>query len=282
MKRLALLATAAVSAAVALTVASADAQRPDGPRGPGMGPMMGGFGLLQYDTNGDGKLTKAEFEAALKARFTSFDANKDGSVTPDEMRAGMQAERKANHEKEQKARFAEIDTDHNGQISQAEFLAATQPKDGDQRGMRIRGPGGPDFAGPGLAGPGPDGQRRPMLAMARRGGPDGAQFGPGGPGFGPGGPGGPGFRRGPRPDGAAPGAPGAPGAQPQQGAAAAPGAPGQPDRIRFAGPADADGDGKLTFAEFSKGPLEAFARADADHNGTITIAELQAMPAGPR
>jgi hypothetical protein len=54
------------------------------------------------------------------------------------------------------------------------------------------------------------------------------------------------------------------------------------DRPQRAGPADTDGDGKLTFAEFSTRGIEAFTRADANKDNTITIAELQALPAGPR
>jgi hypothetical protein len=105
-------------------------------------------------------------------------------------------------------------------------------------------------------------------------GPEGAGFGP--PlAFGrPDGPfgdrGGPGERRGLRPDGAQ-----GPGGPPLQG--------GQPaERAARAGPADADNDGKITFAEFTARPNEAFARADANKDGAVTIAELQAMPAGPR
>jgi Ca2+-binding EF-hand superfamily protein len=55
---------------------------------------------------------------------------------------------------------------------------------------------------------------------------------------------------------------------------------GAGDDRAFAGPADADKDGKLTFAEFSTRGNEAFARADANKDGTVTIAELQA--GGPR
>jgi Ca2+-binding EF-hand superfamily protein len=49
-----------------------------------------------------------------------------------------------------------------------------------------------------------------------------------------------------------------------------------------AGPADADNDGKLTFAEFTAHPTEAFTRADTNKDGTVTIAELQARAGVPR
>jgi hypothetical protein len=42
-------------------------------------------------------------------------------------------------------------------------------------------------------------------------------------------------------------------------------------------PGDADGNGSLTFAEFSARPTEAFTRADANSDGTVTIRELQTL-----
>ncbi|PZU10083.1 EF-hand domain-containing protein [Sphingomonas sp.] len=41
------------------------------------------------DTDGDGKATIAEFEAAEAARFSAMDADHDGTLTPEERRAGM-------------------------------------------------------------------------------------------------------------------------------------------------------------------------------------------------
>lgn len=192
MKRLALLATCG---AALLTITAADAQRPGGPRGPGPGgpglggPGPAGFGLLEFDANADGRLTRAEFDAAQKARFDRLDANKDGQATPEEARAGHEAMAKEAMAERQKARFAELDTDKNGQLSQAEFAAGA--------------PGGPNGRNPRMAfapsGPGP------RMAFARGG--------PGGPGFA--------MNRGPRPDGAvAPGQPGGPPGGPPAGAPA--------------------------------------------------------------
>lgn len=199
---------------------------------PGAGGARG-FGLLEFDTNADGRLTKAEFDAAQRTRFNQIDADKDGSATPEEIRTGMEAQAKARHEAAQKARFTELDKDKNGQISQAEFLSAEtgdhgpRMRDGRAPGriMMFGGPGGPDrLRGERMRGPG-----------------------------------------GPRSDGA-------PGA----------GSPPQPGNIQLrAGPADADGDGRLTFAEFTARPREAFTRADGNKDGTVTIAELQTM-SGPR
>lgn len=198
------------------------------------GPSARSFGLLEFDTNADGRLTKAEFDAAQRTRFNQIDANKDGSATPEEIRTGMEAQAKARHEAAQKARFTELDKDKSGQISQAEFLAAEA---GD------RGPGIRNGRGPGW-----------MMMFGGPGGPPGERMrGPGGP----------------RPDGA----PGF-GGPPQPGAQLA-------NPQMRAGPADADGDGKLTFAEFTVRSSEAFTRADGNKDGTVTIAELQAM-SGPR
>jgi hypothetical protein len=41
------------------------------------------------DTDGDGKATTAEADAAEAARFTTLDTDHDGTLTPEERRAGM-------------------------------------------------------------------------------------------------------------------------------------------------------------------------------------------------
>lgn len=41
------------------------------------------------DTDGDGKATAAEAEAAETARFAALDTDHDGTLTPEERRAGM-------------------------------------------------------------------------------------------------------------------------------------------------------------------------------------------------
>ncbi|MBF9152846.1 EF-hand domain-containing protein [Novosphingobium jiangmenense] len=55
------------------------------------GMMMGGHMAMMADANKDGTVTRAEFDAGVKAHFDMADANKDGKITPEERRAAMKA-----------------------------------------------------------------------------------------------------------------------------------------------------------------------------------------------
>jgi EF-hand domain pair/EF hand len=66
----------------------------------------------KFDTNGDGTVTTAEFQAGALARFTASDANNDGKVTADEF--------KAQHEKHKLERFAKEDVNGNGKLERSE------------------------------------------------------------------------------------------------------------------------------------------------------------------
>ncbi|MGI4733051.1 MAG: hypothetical protein ACRYFW_15090 [Janthinobacterium lividum] len=66
----------------------------------GGGRMGGGAAMLRMaDANGDGVVTRAEYLAAVDARFDRMDANHDGVLSPDEMpmrggwRGGMGGDR---------------------------------------------------------------------------------------------------------------------------------------------------------------------------------------------
>lgn len=74
--------------------------RGHGMRGMGMG---GGMIAAMADTNNDGAITRAEFDAGVKSRFARMDANGDGTVSVEErkaaheqMRATAKAARGAN------------------------------------------------------------------------------------------------------------------------------------------------------------------------------------------
>lgn len=97
------------------------AQPADHP-GPQRGMMAGA------DANKDGKISKAEFNAASDARFARMDANRDGKLSKEDRELARQARLEQ--------RFATIDTDKNGQISKAEFMTGHQRPD---RGSGAKG-----------------------------------------------------------------------------------------------------------------------------------------------
>jgi len=55
---------------------------PEGGHGPMHGPMPGG---VKADANGDGVITRAEFDAQSAARFAAMDVNKDGKIEKAEL-----------------------------------------------------------------------------------------------------------------------------------------------------------------------------------------------------
>ena len=68
------------------------------------------------DADGDGAISKAEFDAFHAIRFKEMDANGDGRITPDEMKsAHMQM-----LEKGKDKRFDEADANHDGALSREE------------------------------------------------------------------------------------------------------------------------------------------------------------------
>lgn len=74
---------------------------------PGGGPMAG---MMRADTNGDGKISRAEADAQAGARFDRMDLNHDGFLATDEM-TGPGARM-----------LARADADHDGKLSRAEYL----------------------------------------------------------------------------------------------------------------------------------------------------------------
>lgn len=76
---------------------------------------------MRADTDGDSRLSQAEFVARRVQRLTAVDTDRDGSVTADERRTAMQARMAGRAD----ARFDRLDADNDGAVSRAEFAAAT-------------------------------------------------------------------------------------------------------------------------------------------------------------
>ena len=82
-------------------------EHPDGPRphrgmGQGMGRGMEGMGVMMMlrgtDTDHDGKITRAEYDASIKMPFDAMDTDHDGQISKDERQAAhakMRAEMEA-------------------------------------------------------------------------------------------------------------------------------------------------------------------------------------------
>lgn len=103
------------------------------------GPALaqGPGGLKIADANGDGSITRAEFEAMEQAMFSRIDANKDGFATAEEFTAHREAMKaQARQGREGRGRGGpgdplQLDADKDGKVSAAEFAA--RPKPGFER-----------------------------------------------------------------------------------------------------------------------------------------------------
>ncbi|WP_245216515.1 EF-hand domain-containing protein [Sagittula salina] len=130
--------TGALIAALGAGAAQAhDNGRESGSRD-GMGPRgaMGGAALEQMitdaDADGDGKVTKAEMEAAASKRFSDADTDGDGKLSAEELTAQAEAMRVARQEtrraKRTEAMIRRFDYDGDGALSQQE-MQAMRPAD---------------------------------------------------------------------------------------------------------------------------------------------------------
>ena len=81
------------------------------------------------DTDGDGRISRAEFVDGRIARLTAIDANRDGSISAEERQSGIDTRRN----QRASARFETLDKDGNGAVSREEFTAAREMR-GDRAG----------------------------------------------------------------------------------------------------------------------------------------------------
>lgn len=84
-------------------------------------------GIFQSDSNSDGVLTRAEFDAGRAAQFARLDANNNGQLTREEMRAGR-GERgehrgRRGHRGGPGGGLRGADANNDGNITRDEFLA---------------------------------------------------------------------------------------------------------------------------------------------------------------
>ncbi len=85
-------------------------------------------GMMRYDTNKDGFVDRAEWNAGQEARFKELDSDKDGKLSRDELFARTPASGgnvlpSEAQLRRQDAYFKRLDSDNDGFVSKAEFMA---------------------------------------------------------------------------------------------------------------------------------------------------------------
>lgn len=126
-------ALAALSLATLLAGTSyvfAQPMGPGGPGGPGDGPRGPMFQQLldKYDTNKDGKLDDKERAAIRADHFKKLDKDGDGKISRAEFPAAMEAAREQEKQEHMLAMFDQMDTNKDGVVTQAEFDAFKPPR----------------------------------------------------------------------------------------------------------------------------------------------------------
>ncbi|MFD1788731.1 EF-hand domain-containing protein [Sphingomonas floccifaciens] len=127
------------------------APRPEGvmPGRRGGGVRGPGDGLARLDTDGDGRVTRAEFDTGSQARFDRMDTNRDGTIDATEMAAlpgggrGMRADTngdgkltRAESDAMSKERFDRMDVNGDGVLDAAELQAGGGMRGGRGGGQR--------------------------------------------------------------------------------------------------------------------------------------------------
>lgn len=121
-----LLVAAGAAALAASACGLASAQNDGAPA-----PNAGRHNIFQADSNSDGVLTRAEFDAGRAAEFTRLDADNNGQLTREEMRAGWregrgEGRRGRGHRgggPDGPHGLAGADANNDGNITRDEFLA---------------------------------------------------------------------------------------------------------------------------------------------------------------
>ena len=91
-------------------------------------PSRGNSGIMRYDTNKDGVVERAEWQAGQEARFRRLDASNDGKLTQDELFARTPAAANSvlpsdRQVERQSAYFQRLDTNKDGVVILEEFMA---------------------------------------------------------------------------------------------------------------------------------------------------------------
>jgi hypothetical protein len=124
LKVAAMLKTLILSAALLLPLPALAA--PDQPAASKTRPTSG---LMRYDSNGDGVVDRAEWDAGQESRFKQLDTDKDGKLSQDELYGRTPSSDRSNvlpsdrQVQRQATYFRMMDTDKDGFVSKAEFMA---------------------------------------------------------------------------------------------------------------------------------------------------------------
>jgi hypothetical protein len=101
------------------------------PAAPVAKPARPATGVMRYDSNKDGVVDRAEWNAGQEARFKRLDTDGDGKLTKDELFARTPARGSSvlpsdRQVQRQSAYFERLDTDRDGAVTLAEFMALAE------------------------------------------------------------------------------------------------------------------------------------------------------------